>query len=326
MNKPATILCIAFAGLFARVAPVAAATPDVRAAVARAVPYVEKQGQWWVEEKKCVSCHRVAFTTWALSQASKRGIDVDRQRLAELRRFSRDHLFVSKKEGEPPAGASNLEGVSQFLLAERPHGAELVDEELRAAFVGFLTAKQRDDGAWDAGGQLPGQKRPKAETELVSTMWNALALGTVDGPAAAESRNKALAAIEKTTDGASTEWYAVRLLLALQSHSDADADATLDKLRSLQRADGSWAWTTDGESDALATGQALYAIRQSGVAADDPMVQRAVKFLLGSQNDDGSWTVLGTKEKKKTEPAETASYWGTCWAVLGLVSTLEEPQ
>lgn len=32
---------------------------------------------------------------------------------------------------------------------------------------------------------------------------------------------------------------------------------------------------------------------------------------------------MGTKEGKKDRPEETAEYWGTWWAVVGLLSTLE---
>jgi Squalene-hopene cyclase N-terminal domain len=299
---------------------------DVRRTITQAIPYVEQNARWWIEEKKCVACHRVAFTTWALSEADKQGFDVDRPQLEKWRGWSRDHLLSPPKEDAPPVGTTNLEGVSQLLLADQTATRSVLDQANRAKFVDFYSQKQRDDGSWDAGGQLPDQKRPKAETQLVSTAWNALALGTVDEPAAAETRNKALAAIQKTTDGVSTEWHAVRLLVALQSKSDANAGRWVAKLRSTQRPDGGWGWITADQSDAMATGQALYALRAAGVAPDDPAIERAVKFLVESQTPDGSWSVRGTKEKSKTRPAETASYWGTCWAVLGLLSTIDVPQ
>ncbi len=328
MSKSVTILlvaCVACAALLVR-SSIAAAAPEVHKAIARAIPYVEQQGRWWIEEKKCVSCHRVGFTTWALSGADKLGFDLDREQLEKWRGWSRDKLLAPPKEDAPPVGTTNLEGVSQLLLAEQSQEASMLDEANRAAFVGFFTQEQRDDGSWDAGGQLPGQKRPKEETQLVSTAWNALALGTVDEPIAAETRNKALGAIEKAADGVSTEWHAVRLLLALQSNSDAEVQRWVAKLRSTQRPDGGWGWIAADEGDAMATGQALYALGNAGVAPDDPAIERAVKFLLESQTPRGSWSVLGTKEKSKSQPAETATYWGTCWAVLGLLSTIDGAQ
>jgi squalene cyclase len=63
-------------------------------------------------------------------------------------------------------------------------------------------------------------------------------------------------------------------------------------LLALQRADGGWAQTPTLSSDAFATGQVLVGLRESGgLATTDPAYQRAVKFLLNSQAEDGSWYV-----------------------------------
>ena len=43
-------------------------------------------------------------------------------------------------------------------------------------------------------------------------------------------------------------------------------------------------------SDAYATGQALTALAQTGMAKpSDPVYQKGVRFLLSSQLQDGSW-------------------------------------
>ncbi|HYL99587.1 MAG TPA: hypothetical protein VEZ90_11585 [Blastocatellia bacterium] len=45
-------------------------------------------------------------------------------------------------------------------------------------------------------------------------------------------------------------------------------------------------------SDAYATGQALVALRQSGVLrAEDPASKRGIQFLLKTQLEDGSWYI-----------------------------------
>jgi hypothetical protein len=35
--------------------------------------------------------------------------------------------------------------------------------------------------------------------------------------------------------------------------------------------------------------------------------------------------VKGTKKNKRRQIEPTATYWGTCWAVIGLLETLEAP-
>jgi hypothetical protein len=58
------------------------------------------------------------------------------------------------------------------------------------------------------------------------------------------------------------------------------------------------------------------------MAAGDPAIARGRRFLVESQRADGSWAVRGTKKDKAKKVEPTATYWGTCWAVIGLAETL----
>lgn len=298
---------------------VAAGDETLRDAVARALPYVQQGGDRWIAEQKCVSCHRVSFMTWALTDAQAHGFEVDAARLTEVREWSRDKLLSMNKKAGKRVGALNLEGVSQVLWSERRTATDDATAEQNAQFLQMIRDGRRDDGLWNAAGQLPTQKRPKGETELVSSMWSVLALedsGEVVGDGRFDS------AIDEPNNPASTEWYAMRLVLdTLRDNKEAKA-GWIDELRGLQQSDGGWGWLITDPSDALATGQALYALRFAGLPKDDPAVVHAVQFLANTQNDDGSWTVLGTKENAKDRAEETAIYWGTCWAVIGLLAAL----
>lgn len=297
----------------------------LRETVAKALPYIEERGDWWIERNNCVSCHRVSVMTWALSDARAHGFDVDFDSLQSLQRWSREALLAPRDDMQPK-GVDNLEAVAQILWSERSlEGDDSVPAE-NASFVRFITDAQGEDGLWTAGGQLPDQKRPKEETALVSTMWIALALGTVKEHGSIEDAQDRLTKPVNTVDQAvSTEWYALRLLLAAENGSAEEISRWIHELRSLQQSDGGWGWITSEPSDALATGQAFYALRFAGISGDDAVIQKALQFLIRSQNDDGSWKVLGTKEARKDQPEETAAYWGTCWAVIALVSQLESP-
>ncbi len=60
----------------------------------------------------------------------------------------------------------------------------------------------------------------------------------------------------------------------------------------MQRADGGWSQIPTLASDAYATGQALTALAESGaLKPTDPVYQKGVRFLLGTQLEDGSWYV-----------------------------------
>ena len=71
-----------------RAAPSPATVADIRAAVQRSLPYIEKVGTQWIGERKCNSCHTVTFMIWSHNEAAARGLDVDRAKLAEWTNWS----------------------------------------------------------------------------------------------------------------------------------------------------------------------------------------------------------------------------------------------
>src|SRR6185295_8329057 len=72
----------------ARAAASPATVADMRAAVQRTLPYIEKVGTQWIREQKCNSCHAVTFMIWSHNEAAARGLDVDRAKLAEWTNWS----------------------------------------------------------------------------------------------------------------------------------------------------------------------------------------------------------------------------------------------
>ena len=59
-----------------------------------------------------------------------------------------------------------------------------------------------------------------------------------------------------------------------------------------QNADGGWSQIPTLPSDAYATGQALYALRESGVLKpSSPAYKKGAQFLIDTQYPDGSWFV-----------------------------------
>lgn len=296
---------------------------QVRQAIEESLPYLERQGVWWIEEKKCVSCHRVSFQTWSLGAAKQKGFDVDESKVSEWIDWSFEKSLAKPDDGKEVDGARNVDGLAQMILARPSNPDPSRHQADYAEFNRLLVAGQQPEGFWKAAGQLPGQKRPKEETDQVTTMWIALALGTIgDRAAVDDARSRALKWLEASKPGKSVEWYVASLLLTHQDGDRAKTDAALEKLRSLQNDDGGWGWLVGDKSDALATGQALYALATVGVAVDDPAIRRAQQFLIESQKEDGSWAVNGTKASKKDRIEETATYWGTGWAAIGLLATL----
>ena len=323
-------LCLTVAILTLRAAaPVCAeppATEAVRESIARSLPYLEQAGEEWIEEKDCVACHRISFMTWGFREAARQGFEVDPEKLQGWLDWSVAKSVAPTDDGEKLAGENNADGVTQLLLGHTAAGPAAMSAETAGQLVALVLKTQQDNGAWKPAGQLPGQKRPPEETRQVSTMWNLLALRTAGTPAAiAAADQRAVDWLAERPLGKSTEWYAVRLLLAVQQDDPSATTAAIEQLRERQHEDGGWGWLVDDASDALGTGQALYALAQAGVPATDPLIADARRFLISTQAETGSWPVRGTKAKKQDRVEETATYWGTAWAAIGLLATLPEP-
>jgi len=297
---------------------------DVRAVITRSLPFIEEQGEWWIEEKKCITCHRIGLMTWSFTEAARRGFAVDAAKLDGWIDWTLTKSLSQNKQEGTIAGEKNLDGVAQLLMGREQNVSSPKRKESYALLVKLLVEGQADDGAWAPGGQLPRQKRPATETTEVSTIWNALALAGIDDPSS-ETRSVVQRASERLTlseSGKSAEWYATRLLFAATTDEPDGRNAWLKRLRSVQNDDGGWGWIAGESSDALATGLSLYALCQSGVATNDRAIQSARQFLVETQRDDGSWAVLGTKRTEKDSIEETSTYWGTAWATIGLLQTL----
>jgi hypothetical protein len=77
--------------------------------------------------------------------------------------------------------------------------------------------------------------------------------------------------------------------------SGADADAIRSAREALlaeQRADGSWAQLANMSGDAYATATALTTLSRAGLDAKHEAYRKGVKYLLNTQNEDGSWNSL----------------------------------
>jgi squalene cyclase len=98
-----------------------------------------------------------------------------------------------------------------------------------------------------------------------------------------------LASAQATT----TEDHAFLLLgLRWAGKSKSAIGKAASALIAQQRSDGGWSQLPTLGSDAYATGQALTALAQSGaVKPTDPVYEKGVRFLLGTQLEDGSWYV-----------------------------------
>ena len=302
-------------------------TTQIRTAIQKSIPYIERDGEKWIRAKKCNSCHMIPLMLWSLHEADSRGLEINAARLAELDDWSASDIIPKDPTAKPPRGS---ETQAQLLIVRTGYNGPL-DDRFRQMLKRVIEARQ-ENGQWQAGGQLPSQKRPKRETEEVSTMWNLLALRSVKE--AAEQRLQLEAVARKwLSDGElwqnrsaeSAEWFTLRLVLETAWGQPQSIEEARRDLLARQRPDGGWGWLTGSESDALATGPAIWALTQTGTGKNEKPLRRAVKFLLEKQRDDGTWRVESTRAKDRGAVRPTSVYWGTSWATIGLAQVLPRP-
>ena len=285
----------------------------VRSAVHSALPFLEREGTAWMEGRvpiqegsACVSCHHVGYAIWSHVEAQRAGIAT----LAPAFQTLAETAIAFLDRPSVPRAMS----AGQVMLAE-PHQAASLRQR--------LLELQTPAGDWPATGQFPSQRRPIAESDAIATMYALLALHQTGGenadPAPA-THDKALAWIDAQPPGESTEWLAWRLVLAHELKSD-DLISTLGRdLVERQRQDGGWGWTRDAQSDAFSTGQALYALSLVATqpSSDGPTsaaAERAARYLIESQGDDGTWQTASTVVSADPSASKDVIYhfWGTAW-------------
>ncbi|HXJ38940.1 MAG TPA: hypothetical protein VNH18_06650, partial [Bryobacteraceae bacterium] len=121
--------------------------------------------------------------------------------------------------------------------------------------------------------------------------------------------------------------------LAWAGLDKAAIQTAMKELLAVQRADGGWAdLPSMKETSAFATGESLVALHEAGLPVSDPAYQRGVKYLLESQQEDGSWYVK--TRALAFQPGFDAGFphgtdqfmsaAGTSWASMALALTLPE--
>jgi squalene-hopene/tetraprenyl-beta-curcumene cyclase len=274
--------------------------PAPRPALERALPFIEREGNAWMERRKCVSCHNVGFALWSHREAQRAGVAIPGARIRDLEARARASLVRDEHKAL---------SWTEVALGRDPADAGW------PAYRTKMVDLQNDQGLWEASGQFPSQRRPLPESDAAATAWTLLALtpspATLDRP---------LRALRSGPPGVSNEWVVTRLLVEQRLGPPDAAAPFVRRLIADQHPDGGWSFLAGEPSNALSTGQSLYALRVAGLAPSHPALRRAVAFLVATQTAEGYWSVPSGLFSEKPEPSRDGVYrfWGTAWAAIGL--------
>jgi hypothetical protein len=213
------------------------------------------------------------------------------------------------------------------LASERYPASPLTD-----AIVAYIAHNQRRDGSWWLGGvsRAPLEEGPIARTAM------AIRVMQVFGTPAMKTDLDRKIALARTylanTKAATNDEAAMQILGLHWVGGDAAKVSALGKaLAGAQHLDGGWSQNRNLASDAFATGEALYALAETGIlAASDTVYQKGVKFLMDTQSADGSWYVRSRAPKFQPyfqsgfpyDHDQWISSAGTSWAVRALIPAI----
>lgn len=314
------------AAAHATVPATAAQAPTPQVAVERSLPLMRESSARMLTNGGCVACHAQPLTGIAVKLANTRG------------------WTTATADPETSVAFTTLTALSAPLTQLRDGGGlpdSLVYVAWLAATAGmgptrttdallhYLAAKQRRDGRWEGIG---GTRAPMQDGNFSRTALSIRALTAYATPARrAEytARTQRAAAWLASQQPRSNEDRVMQLLgLHWAGAEPKLRERRVRELLASQRADGGWAQTPYLESDAYATGQALFTLRQLGVPAIDRALQQGTAYLRRTQAGDGTWHVVN--RAMKVQPYfeggfphghdQWISHAGTAWAVMGLAS------
>lgn len=338
---PATLAAIA---LIANPVAVDASdeTPQVRKTIERSLAVLEKKGFEW-ETTKCVSCHHGPWMMWTGYEAKKHGFKVNEEALEKVRlkalKAYNDHPKMKPTSRDHLTEMTiNVVYVTFGAGAKGELDAEATKFMDRAA--AHLIEQQKEDGSWRVlvkqtakdGTIKTFLQPPLIDEDDATTLWSLLVLnyrkpGGVTEDALEKSKARGIRYLSENPPSGTLQALALRIMLYGQFPPGAGKGARADAVPSLvkellnqQREDGGWSQTKKLKSDALGTGQALVALASAGIPSKHPAIEKARRFLIRTQGEDGTWFVAS----RAYQAPEFSSYMGTAWATLGLLRTLQD--
>jgi ankyrin repeat protein len=299
---------------------------EPKEAAQKGIDLLQRTGRGFFKEGGCASCHAQNLSGLAISMARHKGLRVDEGAAAEEQKESRLQLIAFEQALLQRADLpGSVDGVVYALLQMR--AGNLAPDRITDVLVHNMVGQQRRDGSWHGVGIA---RPPMEDGDFSRTALAIRSLNSYPIPARKaefDRRIQRAAAWLKSASPRSTEDRSMQLLGMKWSGMDVGLlQDPLEKLIALERPDGGWAQAPDLESDAYATGMALYTMHELGVPAGAETYRRGVAYLVQTQLPDGSWHVVS--RSPQFQPYFQSGFphahdqWissaGTAWAVIGL--------
>lgn len=301
---------------------------DVDSTIKRGLDFLAKDAVAWKKEHNCASCHHASLVVLAMSEAKHRGHAVDEAVLADMTKWmaeSGDGKFGLARPAAAPNAASPKAIYFALALGADPKRDETAAKGLKALLKTVLS-EQTANGSWSTWPETRPPIFGSSDETLSLLATLALLPVAAGGDAEAKAaRDKAVKWLSETKSDDDPQSVALRLVLWKKlDRPEKEWRALVNRIKERQNKDGGWSQSKELESDGWATGQAIYALAQAGIKADDPSINRGRAFLIKNQSEDGSWPMISRPTKpggKGSTSLIPITGAGSAWAMLGLVSS-----
>jgi hypothetical protein len=292
-------------------------------AIETALGLLEKQSDIFIHTAGCNSCHSQDLASAANGLARGLGLKVPAN-IPQL----------------PQSMMPSPERLMDLAVVSVPGTAwELVDFGMnnvpRSAYtdaaVRLIKAAQLPDGSWSTN---ESRRPPMNAGDFQAAAVCIYALkhyGPSSDASTEQAIAKAISWLERASPETTQDIAFQAMGLAWASGASESAKKAGQQLAARQRADGGWCQFPGLESDAYATGQALYALTISGsVRATDAAYRKGIEYLLATQAVDGSWHVKSRsiwlqpyfESGFPYGQDQFVSAAGTAWATMALAASV----
>ena len=309
-----------------------------------ATEYLENGAIAWSGERKCVSCHTngtYMVTRPALSPSLGQPSDMTRTFfIAQMADLSQEPLS-RMREGTRSASAIYI---AAGLAEWDKHITKTLSPETEQALELMFRA-QAENGTWASLDCWPPFESDAYHEATVAAMAAATAPGWLQKVSASDNESLKTGVDRLKNYLKATpplhDYSRVLLLWANSRMTDLltseQQQELIEVLSKHQRDDGGWsirtfaapdAWGSgnraeklraepefaDPPSDGHMTGLAVIVLRSSGIAADDPGIQKGITWLKSNQRESGRWWTRSLN----TDSSHFITYSGTAYPLLAL--------
>ncbi len=285
------VIALAIAG-FTAVPDYSIDQAEIKTAINKSLPLLQSSSHTFLlNAGGCHSCHGQGIGAVAFSLAKEKGFAIqDRIRNEALDSIhynwtQRKHYMAQNGD---PAAIVISGGYDLWAFAANKVSPDKTIELLAKNIL----QRQLKNGSWVA----PNARPP---IEYYSFSATAMAIKGIQAylPAIFQKKIQQKVATAKAwlmeTKPVANEEKIFQLLGLTWAKGDTNfIRQQAQQLIATQHNDGGWSQLELLPADAYATGQALYALYQSGqLITESPVYQNGIAFLLRTQNTDGSWKV-----------------------------------